>query len=167
MASGDNGSGGIISDYFIIGGPSMDSKTVTISELVSGMLSEARRLGMSESTLWRNWEPKANSVAVYYRERGLCIYSSEVTEEYLRLCEQRYEAGELAYSTIRQIRQIVRRIHEYYVSGTLRATGNTRRSHYPVSPENECLVDFFITGRLRQKYLQRCGLGCKALSPSL
>lgn len=73
----------------------MDSKTVTISELVSGMLSEARRLGMSESTLWRNWEPKANSVAVYYRERGLCIYSSEVTEEYLRLCEQRYEAGEL------------------------------------------------------------------------
>ena len=45
----------------------MDSKTVTISELVSGMLSEARRLGMSESTLWRNWEPKANSVAVYYR----------------------------------------------------------------------------------------------------
>lgn len=125
----------------------MDSKTVTISELVSGMLSEARRLGLSESTIWRNWEPKVNSVAVYYRERGLCIYSPEITEEYLGLCEQRYDAGELAYSTIRQIRQIVRRIHEYYVSGTLRRAGNTRRSHYPVSPENERLVDFFITAR--------------------
>lgn len=125
----------------------MDSKAVTISELVSGMLSEARRLGVSESTLWRSWEPKANSVAVYYRERGLCIYSPEITEEYLRLCEQRYEAGELAYSTIRQIRQILRRIHEYYVSGTLRATGNVRRSHYPISPGNERLVDFFITER--------------------
>ncbi len=125
----------------------MDSKAVTISELVSGMLSEARRLGMSESTLWRNWEPKANSVAVYYRERGLCIYSPEVTEEYLKLCEQRYETGELSYSTIRQIRQILRRIHEYYVTGTLRATGNVRRSHYPVSPDNEHLVDTFITER--------------------
>jgi hypothetical protein len=104
----------MISDHFIIGGPSMDSKAVTISELVSGMLSEARRLGVSESTLWRSWEPKANSVAVYYRERGLCIYSPEITEEYLRLCEQRYEAGELAYSTIRQIRQILRRIHVLY-----------------------------------------------------
>lgn len=92
----------------------MDSKAVTISELVSGMLSEARRLGVSESTLWRSWEPKANSVAVYYRERGLCIYSPEITEKYLRLCEQRYEAGELAYSTIRQIRQILRRIHVLY-----------------------------------------------------
>lgn len=125
----------------------MDSKTVTISELISGMLSEARRLGMSESTLWRNWEPKANSVAMYYRERGLCTYSSEVTEEYLKLCEQRYEAGELAYSTIRKIRQILRRIHEYYVTGTLRATGNVRCSHYPISPGNEHLVDVFITER--------------------
>lgn len=125
----------------------MDSNTVTISELISGMLSEARRLGLSESTLWRDWEPKANSVAVYYRERGLCIYSPEVTEEYLKLCEQRYEAGELAYSTIRQIRQILRRIHEYYVTGTLRATGNARYSHYPISPENEHLVDAFIAER--------------------
>ncbi len=125
----------------------MDSKAVTISELVSGMLSEARRLGMSESTLWRNWEPKVNSVAVYYRERGLSIYSPEVTEEYLKLCEQRYETGELAYSTIRQIRQILRRIHEYYVTGTLRATGNVRRSHYPIAPDNEHLVDTFITER--------------------
>ena len=87
-ASGDNDSGGMISDHFIIGGPSMDSKAVTISELVSGMLSEARRLGVSESTLWRSWEPKANSVAVYYRERGLCIYSPEITEEYLRLIKR-------------------------------------------------------------------------------
>lgn len=123
----------------------MESNTVTISELVSGMLSEARRLGMSESTLWRNWEPKANSVAVYYRERGLCIYSSEVTEEYLRLCERRYEDGELGYSTIRQIRQIVKRIREYYITGTLRVAENMRHSHYPISPGYECLVDNFIT----------------------
>ncbi len=66
----------------------MDSKTVTISKLISGMLSEARRLGMNESTLWRNWEPKANSVAVYYREKGLCIYSLEVTEEYLKVMRE-------------------------------------------------------------------------------
>lgn len=102
----------------------MDSNAVTISELISGMLFEARRLGLSEPNIWRDWEPKANSLAMYYRRRGLCVYSSEVTEEYLNLCEQRYEAGELAYSTLHQIRQILRRIHEYYVTGTLRKTGN-------------------------------------------
>ena len=59
---GDNDSGGIVSDYFIIGGPGMDSNTVTISELISRILAEARRLGMSEATIWRDWEPKANCV---------------------------------------------------------------------------------------------------------
>lgn len=125
----------------------MDSNTVTISELISGMLAEARRLGMSESTIWRDWEPKANSVVMFYRKRGLCVYSSEVTEEYLKSCEQRYEAGELAYSSLHQIRQVVRRIHEYYVTGTLRKAGNTRGSRYPLCPENEHLVDAFITER--------------------
>ncbi|MGM9584601.1 MAG: hypothetical protein ACI3V1_03585 [Faecousia sp.] len=125
----------------------MDSNTVTISELISGMLSEARRLGMSEATIWRDWKPKANSVVMYYRKRGLCVYSSEVIEEYLKSCEQRYEAGELAYSSLHQIRQILRRIHEYYVTGTLRKAGNTRGSRYPLCPENEHLVDVFITER--------------------
>ena len=73
MTFGDNDSGGIVSDYFIIGGPGMDSNTVTISELISGMLAEARRLGMSEATSWRDWEPKANSVVMYYRKRGLTV----------------------------------------------------------------------------------------------
>ena len=147
MTFGDNDSGGIVSDYFIIGGPGMDSNTVTISELISGMLAEARRLGMSEATIWRDWEPKANSVVMFYRKRGLCVYSLEVTEEYLKSCEQRYEAGELAYSSLHQIRQVVRRIHEYYVTGTLRKAGNTRGSRYPLCPENEHLVDVFITER--------------------
>ena len=74
MTFGDNDSGGIVSDYFIIGGPGMDSNTVTISELISGMLAEARRLGMSEATIWREWEPKTNDVAW-------------VVKHYLHYCE--------------------------------------------------------------------------------
>lgn len=125
----------------------MESNTVTISELISGMLSEARRLGMSETTIWQDWTPRANAVVNFYRKRGLCAYSSEVTEEYLRSCEQRYEAGELSYSTIFQVRKIVRRIHEYYVTGTLRKDVNTRGSRYLLCPENEHLLDVFITER--------------------
>lgn len=116
MTFSDNDSSGIVSDYIIIGGTRMESNTMTISELISGILSKARRLGMSEPTIWREWEPKANSVAVYYRRRELCVYSSEVTDEFLKQYELRYEAGEIAYSTLRQMRQIVRRIREYYVT---------------------------------------------------
>ena len=70
----------------------MDSNTVTSSDLISGMLNEARRLGLSETTIWRGWGPPANSVATYYREKGLCKYSSDVTEEYLMLYGHRYES---------------------------------------------------------------------------
>ena len=91
----------------------MDTKSVTISELISGMLSEARRLGFSEYTVWRGWVPKANAVAVYYREKGVCENSAEVTEEYHNLCEQRYRNGKISEITVRAIRQIVKRIHEY------------------------------------------------------
>ena len=122
----------------------MDSNTVTISELISGMLNEARRLGLSETTIWRGWGPPANSVATYYREKGLCKYSSDVTEEYLMLYEHRYESGEISYSTLREVRQIIKRINEYYITGTLRATENMRRSHCFVSPANEHLIDTFI-----------------------
>lgn len=122
----------------------MDSNTVTISEVVSGMLSEARRLGISEATLWRNWEPKANAVASYCRERGMLIYNPAVTEEYLKACERKYQAGELAYATIRQIRQIVKRIHEYYITGTLRASGNSTGSRVIISPAYEHLADIFV-----------------------
>ena len=108
----------------------MEFNTVTISELASGMLNEARRLGFSESTLWQSWGSKTNSVIAYYRKRGLYAYSPETTEDYLLSCEQRYEAGELSHSTIQTIRQIIRRLHEYYLTGTLRTAGNTRISNY-------------------------------------
>lgn len=123
----------------------MDSNAVTISELISGMLSEARRLGMSESTVWRNWEPRMNSIAVYYRERKLCIYSLEVTDEYLKLQERRCESGEIAHSTLQSFRRSVRRLNEYYITGTLRARKNKSRSIFPISPSNEQLVDLFIS----------------------
>jgi site-specific recombinase XerD len=122
----------------------MCSDKATISEVISGMLNEARRLGFSESSLWKSWIPMTNSVEAYYRRRGLCTYSSEITDQYLRLHEKRYKAGEISYSTIQCFRQIVRRIHEYYITGTLRTAGNTRKSHYYISPENAHLVDSFI-----------------------
>ena len=123
----------------------MEGRKVTITELVSGMIAEARRLGLSESTLWMSWMPKANAVAVYYRKKGLCEYSSAVTEEYLNVCEQRYANGEFSYCTMQHIRQIVAHMHEYYITGSLCAPRNIRGSRYPISPENERLIDLFVT----------------------
>lgn len=122
----------------------MDPNEITVSELIAKMLAEAQKLGVSEATLWRNWEPVAHSVVNYYRKKGICIYKPEVTEEYHKLCEQRCENGEIKPSTLHHIRLALKRLNEYYITGTLRAVRNERRSHFTVLPENEHLIDEFI-----------------------
>lgn len=57
----------------------MSKNPVTINEMISQMLSEARRLGYSETTIWRNLFPRLRSVAVYYGKKGIAVYDPETT----------------------------------------------------------------------------------------
>lgn len=98
----------------------MDAKNVTIGELTAQIAAEAKRLGYSEASIWRYWMPKMGMIAKYYREQGLCVYDPAITEAFLQGIERRCETGEVSGNYLRQLRQIARRVNEFYLTGTLR-----------------------------------------------
>ena len=116
---------------------------MTVGELTAQMVVEAKRLGFSEATIWRGWMPGAGMVAKYYREQGLCVYDPAVTDKFLQKLEDRYASGEVSYNYLRQIRQITRRLNEFYLTGTLRIDATQHGTKYVLSSHSERLVDLF------------------------
>ena len=97
----------------------MEEKTMTIGEMAAQMVAEAKRLGFSEATIWRSWMPGVGMVAKYYHEQGLCVYDPVITDNFLKKIEGRYVSEEVSYGYLRQMRQITRRLNEFYLTGTL------------------------------------------------
>lgn len=122
----------------------MDAKNVTIGELTAQIAAEAKRLGYSEASIWRYWMPKMGMIAKYYREQGLCVYDPAITEAFLQGIERRCETGEVSGNYLRQLRQIARRVNEFYLTGTLRIDATRQGTKYVLNSYNERLVDLFI-----------------------
>lgn len=122
----------------------METENVTIGELTAQMVAEAKHLGYSEVSIWRNWVPRAGIVAKYYREQGLCVYDPAVTDEFLQGIARRCEAGEVTWNYLRKMRQITRRLNEFYLTGTLRIDATLHGTKYTLSSHNERLVDLFV-----------------------
>ena len=47
----------------------MKTQKQTINEMIAQIIAEARKLGYSEATIWRNITPKFQTVAVYYEKK--------------------------------------------------------------------------------------------------
>lgn len=122
----------------------MDVKDVTIGELTMQIATEVKRLGYSEASIWRYWMPKMGIVSNYYREQGLCVYDPAVTGAFLQGIERRYEMGEVSWNYLRQLRQIARRMNEFYLTGTLRIDATRQGTRYVLNSHNERLVDLFV-----------------------
>lgn len=123
----------------------METTNVTISELTTLMMNEARRLGFSEATIWRNWMHRAGMVITYYREKGICLYDPVVTEAFVQETRQRCESGDVSKSYLKQIRQITGRLNEFFLTGTLRMDTTVHGTRYELNSYYEHLVDLFVT----------------------
>lgn len=122
----------------------MNANEVTIGELVAQMAAKAKDLGYSETTIWRNWMPRAGIIAKYYKDQGLCLYEPAVTDEFVRGLEKRYKAGDVSYNYLKKIRQIARRLNEFRITGTLRIDTTLHGTGYILTSHNERLVDLFV-----------------------
>jgi site-specific recombinase XerD len=130
-----------------MGGDWMETPKVTIGELTAQMVVEARRLGYSEASIWRNWMPRAGRIAKYYRDRELCVYDPAVTGAFLQELERRYEMGTVSEYYLRKMRHIARRLNEFYLTGTLRTDTAQHETRYVLSSHGERLVDLFVAHR--------------------
>ena len=71
----------------------MKTQKQTINEMIAQIIAEARKLGYSEATIWRNITPKFQTVAVYYEKRGVCFYDPAITRELVDLQKERKIGG--------------------------------------------------------------------------
>ena len=81
----------------------MEQNTVTINQLIAQILDEMRRIGYSETTIWRYYQPAMGQFRKYYVQTGQAAYSPEITDEYISLNKERYERGEVTYQSFKKI----------------------------------------------------------------
>ena len=74
----------------------MKTQKQTINEMIAQIIAEARKLGYSEATIWRNITPKFQTVAVYYEKRGVCFYDPAITRELVDLQKERLDREEIS-----------------------------------------------------------------------
>lgn len=124
----------------------MKEHSVTISELISNMMSEMRRLGNSEVTLWTNDYRRIGGLRRYYRNTGHIYYDPDVTAEFLQLQKKRLDAGEISQATYLDKTKIIKKLNTYYLTGEVRVYAKKGTLYY-LAPQYERLMDEFIVSR--------------------
>ena len=97
----------------------MKTQKQTINEMIAQIIAEARKLGYSEATIWRNITPKFQTVAVYYEKRGVCFYDPAITRELVDLQKERLDREEISIHYYKRVKSAANRLDEFYLTGTL------------------------------------------------
>lgn len=122
----------------------MNEKKVTINEMIARMVAEARRLGYSESSIWTNIQPGLRAFAIYYGKKGISLYDTEITSEYVGFQKERLSRNEISDYYYRNIRSAANRLNEFYLTGTIHLKMPKHGTKYLLKAENERLIDRFL-----------------------
>ena len=122
----------------------MSNENVSIHEMIVQMAAEAERLGFSNTYIWADFIPRLRKFAIYYDKLGITRYDPKITEELVRLHEERYEKGEIAGNTLSHVKVNARKLNEFYLTGTFHINMPKRGTRYQISAENEHLIADFI-----------------------
>lgn len=138
----------------------MKTQKQTINEMIAQIIAEAKKLGYSEATIWRNITPKFQTVAVYYEKRGVCFYDPAITRELVDLQKERLDREEISIHYYKRVKSAANRLDEFYLTGNfafkyakawdkVSDLGGSREAHRP----------FPGSQRLWPEYQGRCGVG--------
>ena len=122
----------------------MKTQKQTINEMIAQIIAEARKLGYSEATIWRNITPKFQTVAVYYEKRGVCFYDPAITRELVDLQKERLDREEISIHYYKRVKSAANRLDEFYLTGTLHLNMPKHGTKYPISEDSEKLIDLFL-----------------------
>lgn len=122
----------------------MKTQKQTINEMIAQIIAEARKLGYSEATIWRNITPKFQTVAVYYEKRGVCFYDPAITRELVDLQKERLDREEISIHYYKRVKSAANRLDEFYLTGTLHLNMPKHGTKYPISEGHEKLIDLFL-----------------------
>ena len=122
----------------------MSTEKIAIHEMITRMELEARRLGFSETFIWRDFIPRLRKFAVYYDRHGYIWYDPAITQQVVDEHEKRYEKGALGANALSCVKTYARRLNEFYLSETFHIHMPRRGTQYKISPDNEHLIYEFI-----------------------
>ena len=124
----------------------MKQKQVTVNELVSMAIDELLRTGFSKRTVYGVYYPRFRQLAKYYEDSGITYYSIEVTDEMLKLYQERFERKEISSTRMRMIRTTARRMNQLFITGSIHMPW-TPETEFLLTPDNENLIDRYLDGR--------------------
>lgn len=122
----------------------MEQNVITINQLIAQMLEEMKRIGYSDTTIWRYYQPPLGQFQKYFMQVGQTHYSPDVVDEYISMNKDRYERGEISYRIYRTKLHIGHRMNEFFLTGKLRQVSKTRGTSFIISESNEHLLDLFL-----------------------
>ena len=125
----------------------MEQNTVTINQLIAQMLDEMKRIGYSDTTIWRYYQPAMGQFRKYYEQTGRAEYSPDTTDEYVNLHRERYERGEITYQSFKKRRYVGRRMNEFFLTGEILHISDKKGTSFILSDVNEGIVDQFLCSR--------------------
>ncbi len=125
----------------------MEQNIVTINQLIAQMLDEMKRIGYSDATIWRYYQPVMGQFRKYYERTGQVVYSLDTTDAYINLYKARYERSEISYQAFKKKRHIGHRMNEFFLTGEIRYTADKKGTSFILSDVNERIVDQFIRSR--------------------
>ena len=125
---------------------------ISIDAMIAQMITDARQLGYSESSIWCNMVPRWKAFSNYYSKRGISAYDPAITKEFVELQRDRLSRNEVSNSYFRIISSAGKRLNQYYLSGTVIMKMPSLGSPFRVSPQNEQLIADFITAKGYTRY---------------
>lgn len=121
----------------------MGETRITINELIAQMLKAARLAGYTERAVDCDFQPRLRTLE-YYRKTGHTFYDLDVTEEFLKLQEDRAARGEISADGIRRVCSTCNRANEFFLTGQIRIIRNMHGPRYILNEENSRLIDLFL-----------------------
>lgn len=125
----------------------MEQNNVTINELIASLLSEFERSGYSKCTIWRHYDHILGSYRNYYRSVGQTIYDPKITDEYVRIQEDRFRRGEIQKTRLKEVKMGRKKLNTYYLTGKVLLDFEKERPDYELNEYYERLVDQFVVYR--------------------
>lgn len=116
--------------------------TITIHELTGKLVTELKKGGFSESTIWRCYMPFVGTIENYYEKTGHIVYDPAITDEFVQYHKERKERGEI--TNYRLYLLAAERLNEVFMTGTLSVPTVIHGTRYVLNEVNGRLLDMFL-----------------------
>ena len=115
---------------------------ITIHQLTGKLVSELKRGGYSETTIWHCYMPFVGTIEKYYEKTNRLTYDPVITAEFVQYQRERMQRGEI--SSYRAYLLAAERLNEVFMTGMISIPKVIHGTKYILNEEHGKLLDRFL-----------------------